>query len=63
MARVGHRRAARRDGKWGRVNCIDGRWVTLDTCIMPITQLGMDDREIGEDGQLRHSDTEPASTE
>jgi hypothetical protein len=60
---VGHRRAARRDGKWGRVNHVDGKRVTLDTCTTPITQLGTDNGETGEDGQLRHSDTKPASTE
>jgi hypothetical protein len=52
MARVGHRRAACRDGKWGRVNHVDDEQVTLDTCTMPITQLGTDDGEMGEDGQL-----------
>jgi hypothetical protein len=37
--------------------------VTLDTCTTPITQLGTDDGETGEDGQLQHLGTEPASTE
>ena len=63
MARVGHRRAAHRDGKWGRVNRVNGERVTLDTCTTPITQSGTDDGETGKDGQLQHSDTEPASTE
>jgi hypothetical protein len=52
VARVGCRRAAHRAGKWGRVNYVDGGWVTLDTCTMLITQLGMDDRRTGKDGQL-----------